>query len=87
MKLFIAGKEPNSNMAFHNLQEICSGERGRICRIEVVDVLENYEEVFGEKIVVMPTLIIETPDLKSKARFFGNLKEKKEILRYLNGIQ
>jgi circadian clock protein KaiB len=87
MKLFIAGKEPNSGIAYKNLQDICSGDYSRLCNIEVVDVFENFELALGERIIVTPTLIIETSDLKFRTRFFGNLHEKNEILKYLNGIE
>ncbi len=84
LTLYVAGEEPNSHMALQNLNEICSGEIKELCIIEVVDVYQDFRRALQERIVVTPTLIVETAESPARSVFYGNLHDKDMVLEYLN---
>ncbi|MDT8388122.1 MAG: circadian clock KaiB family protein [Thiogranum sp.] len=57
--LFVAGNESNSRAARNNLFILCeSSLRGR-CRVEVVDVLDDFTAAVNHGVLVTPTLIAD----------------------------
>lgn len=60
-RLFIAGDEPNSRQARATLDHLCATRlRGR-AQIQIVDVFTDYQAALDQHVVVVPTLIIESP--------------------------
>jgi len=57
----VAGDEPNSLRARATLERLCDEYlRGR-CEIQVVDVFEDYQAAIDQHVIVVPTLIVESP--------------------------
>ncbi len=60
-RLFVAGDEPNSLQARAALQRLCDEHlRGRY-ELQVVDVFEDYQAAIDQRVIAVPTLIIESP--------------------------
>jgi circadian clock protein KaiB len=61
LRLFVAGDEPNSLRARATVERLCDENlRGRY-EIQVVDVFEDYQAAIDQRVIVVPTLIIESP--------------------------
>lgn len=55
--LFVAGSEPNSVLARHNLEEFCQAEFKDGYEVEVIDVFEDHHLALKHRILVTPCLI------------------------------
>lgn len=80
-RLFIAGRAVNSMHAVANLRAICEAHVPGHHHIEVVDVLNEPQRAFAEKIVMTPTLLILEPPPAN--RLIGNLSDTPVVLRAL----
>jgi circadian clock protein KaiB len=80
-RLFVAGDEPNSALAKAALRDICSNHLEGECRVETVDVLEDFQPALEDNILVTPALIIEKPE--PRTIIFGNLTDKQKVLAAL----
>ena len=60
-RLFVAGDEPNSAQAKENLQKTCEEHLKRDYKIEIVDVLVDFETAIENKVLVTPMVIIISP--------------------------
>lgn len=80
MRLFIAGKEPNSMIARKNINEICSEHLAGKFELKVIDVFEDFSMAVDENILVTPALLIDKP---KKIKIFGNLQDKNKVLSAL----
>lgn len=69
-RLFVAGGEANSRLAEQNLRALCSERLAGRHRIEVVDVLQDFESALQAQIMVAPTLLMVAP---WPATFYGTL--------------
>jgi len=60
-RLFVAGDEPNSLRARATLERLCDENLHGRCELQVVDVFEDYQAAIDQRVIVVPTLIIESP--------------------------
>jgi circadian clock protein KaiB len=80
-RLFVAGREPNSMAARHNLTQLCEKYLKGRHRIYIVDVFESVEAALKHRVLVTPTLIVLKPKLG--VTLLGNLSETSQILATL----
>lgn len=80
LKLYIAGNTINSQLAMTNLNEICREELNNECQIEVIDILEEFEQAETAKIVAIPTLLLQ-PFTSSQKRLVGNLSNRQQVVQ------
>ncbi len=79
-RLFVAGKEPNSCLAEKNLRELCLEHLENHYSIEVVDVLQDFEEALRAQIMVAPALLMTAP---RRVTLFGALTDEATVLAAL----
>lgn len=80
LRLFVAGDEVNSVQARRNLDEILGEHVRGECRVEIIDVFEDFTEAIAENILVTPALIVDKP---KRAVVFGNLEDRDTVLATL----
>ena len=78
LRLYIAGRTPNSIAAINNLKNICERDLQGRYRIRVIDLLKQPQLAKGEQIVATPTLVRELP--APVKRFIGNLSQTERVL-------
>jgi len=78
LRLYIAGRAPNSLQAIANLQAICSEYLKEAHRLEVVDVLEHPRRAMADGVLVSPTLARLHP--LPGVNLVGNLSDKVKVL-------
>jgi circadian clock protein KaiB len=61
LRLFVAGDEPNSLQAQAALERLCNEYLRERYELQVVDVFEDYQAAIDQHVIVVPTLIIESP--------------------------
>ncbi len=81
LRLFVAGEEPNSRLARQNLERICRRHLAGRFRLEIVDVLSDYQEALRHEIFVTPALLGNGPGVE--ATVFGNLSDTEKVLTAL----
>jgi circadian clock protein KaiB len=81
LRLFVAGNEPNSALARATLERICADYLAGNCRIDIVDVLQDFESARKENILVTPALIVEQAGRRNV--IFGNLTDVEKVLAVL----
>ena len=77
LRLFIAGDEPNSRLAERNLRGLCTDCLPGRHRIEVVDVLQDFEAALAAKIMVAPAMVMLAP---YHVTLYGTLADKVKVL-------
>jgi circadian clock protein KaiB len=80
-RLFVAGDEPNSALARAALEKICADYLAGNCRIEIVDVLQDFEPALKENILVTPALIVQRGERRNV--IFGSLSDMDRVLTIL----
>lgn len=80
--LFVAGNEPNSITARVNLTELCEQELNGRCKIEIVDVMEDFASATEHNILLTPTLLIQNPE--HPIMVIGNLSNREKLRAALN---
>ena len=78
LRLYVAGKTPQSLIAEQNLRELCKEHLAGRCQIEIVDVLKNPDLAQHDQILVVPTLVRELPEPIRK--FIGTLSNPHRVL-------
>src|SRR6185295_4019082 len=81
LRLYIAGRAPNSLQAIANLEAICKEHLKDFHRLEIVDVLENPQRAMAEGVLVSPSLAKLAP--LPAANVVGNLSDKDKVLAAL----
>jgi circadian clock protein KaiB len=81
LRLFVVGGEPNSMIALTNLSALRHESLPPGCQVEVVDVSSNFEEALKNRVLVTPTLIVETD--ATAVRILGNLANRSVVLAAL----
>lgn len=81
LRLFVAGEEPNSKQAKESLKRLCEIYLKDGYRIEIVDVLGDFQSALENNVLVTPTLILVSPP--PKATIFGNLRDTEKVLAAL----
>lgn len=78
LRLYVAGRSPNSLLALANVRTICEEHFPAAHEIEIVDLLENPELAGNDGIVVTPTLLKLSP--KPLQRLIGNLSDTRQVV-------
>jgi circadian clock protein KaiB len=84
LRLYTAGRGPNSERAKSQLEYICATYLSNACRIEYVDVWEHPKKAFDDHVFVTPALRKLAPG--PPALILGNLSQTQQVLRAL-GIE
>lgn len=71
IRLYVAGRSPNSQLARTNLLRIVDRHRDRVESIEVIDVLEEPERALRDNVLVTPMLLRIAPE--PSLEIVGNL--------------
>jgi circadian clock protein KaiB len=88
LRLYVAGRAPNSVRAIANLRILCQEFFPDRYQIEIIDVLEDPMRAIEDDILATPTLVKVSPGPERK--IIGNLSEKSKVLHILgfgDGIQ
>ena len=75
--LFVAGNEPNSNLARQNLQEFCQTELKGQYQLQVVDVFQDHKLALQHRVLVTPCLIMTSPP--PLVMIAGTLRDKEKV--------
>jgi circadian clock protein KaiB len=78
LRLYIAGKTPNSVAALANLKVICEEHLEGRYKLQVVDLLENPQLARGDQILAIPTLVRKLP--VPVRRIIGDLSNTERVL-------
>ncbi|HKQ25941.1 MAG TPA: circadian clock KaiB family protein [Burkholderiales bacterium] len=78
LRLYIAGKAPNSVQAIANLEAICQEYLKEGHKLEVVDVLEHPGRAMADGVLVTPSLAKLFP--LPAANVVGNLSDRAKVL-------
>ncbi len=78
LKLYVAGKTPNSSRALYTLKNILENEYQGVYTLKVIDVLKNPQLAEEDKILATPTLSkILPPPVR---RIIGDLSDRDRVL-------
>jgi circadian clock protein KaiB len=81
LRLYVAGSTPQSSRAITNLKAICETHlRGRY-ELTVVDLYEHQERAQEDQILVIPTLVRQSPS--PVRRILGDLSHTDRVLAAL----
>ncbi len=83
LKLFVAGRDTNSLMALQNLESLCREHFKDNYKLEIINVLEQFDTALKNDVLVAPTLIITSID--PPVRIIGSLRDDRKV-RYALGI-
>ncbi len=78
LRLYIAGKTPNSVTALANLKQLCEEHLAGRYSIEVVDLLKQPQLARGDQILALPTLVRRLPPPLKK--IIGDLSNRERVL-------
>ena len=78
MRLYVAGRAPNSLRAIANANAICDEHFASGHELEIVDVLDHPQQALADGIVVTPTLLRLLP--LPVLRVVGNLSDTNQVL-------
>jgi circadian clock protein KaiB len=81
MRLYVAGKAPNSVKAIANLDAICRQYLKDGYKLEIVDVCEHPRRALDDGVVVTPSLAKMSP--APAANVIGNLSDTGSVLAAL----
>ena len=84
MRLYIAGRAPNSVKAIANLEAICREHLKDSYKLEIVDVCEHPRRALDDGVLVTPSLAKLSPT--PGAHVIGNLSDTSSVLAAL-GVQ
>jgi len=80
-RLFVAGDEPNSHKARAVLARLCDTHLKDCYQMQIVDVFENYQAAIDHGVIVVPTLIVESPP--PAKTIVGSLADEEKVLAVL----
>jgi circadian clock protein KaiB len=81
MRLYIAGRAPNSVKAIANLEAICQQYLKGSYKLEIVDVCEHPRRALADGVLVTPSLAKVSPAPISN--IIGNLSDRGSVLAAL----
>jgi circadian clock protein KaiB len=81
MRLYVAGRAPNSVKAIANLEAICRQHLKSGYKLEIVDVCEHPRRALTDGILVTPSLTKASPAPASN--IIGNLSDTDSVLAAL----
>lgn len=76
LRLYVAGRAPNSLAARANLEAVLAGA-GTACRVEIVDVLETPDRALRDHVLVTPTLVVL--GRANPVRLIGALVDREQV--------
>lgn len=82
LRLYIAGLSPRSTLAVERIRRICDLYLVGRYELTVIDLFVNPEMARQAQIVVVPTLIKQSPS--PRRLFIGDLSDEKKIFLGLN---
>ena len=82
LSLYIAGMTPRSTMAVERIRSICDSHLAGRYDLTIVDLYLQPEAARRAQIVVVPTLVKQTP--APMRVFIGDMTDEKRILHGLN---
>ena len=83
LRLYVAGKAPNSLLAIANANAICAEHFASRHDLEVIDLLRHPGRALEDGIIVTPTLIKLSP--LPVQRVVGNLSDTVQVVLALGG--
>ena len=78
LRLYVAGRAPNSLRAIANLQALCDAHFAGAHELEIVDMLAYPHRALADGIVVTPTLLKLLP--LPVLRVIGDLRDATQVL-------
>lgn len=81
LRLFVAGGDPNSEKAKAVLYRLCESYLPGHYEIQIIDVYKDYQKAIEYRVIVVPTLIIETPP--PVRTIVGSLSDEEKVLAAL----
>ena len=78
LRLYVAGKAPNSVQAIANLEAICREHLKGGHKLEIIDILEHPERSMADGVLVSPSLTKVSP--LPAATIVGNLSDTNKVL-------
>jgi len=81
LRLYVAGRTPNSVRALRNLYALREEYGDACCTIEVVDIIEDPSRAREDQIVAVPTLVRIAPT--PEVRIIGDLSAKDKVMAEL----
>ncbi len=78
LRLFVAGEEPNSVKAVANLIRLCEEYLKGRYELHIVDIFKDYQVAIAQQIIVVPTLIVESPP--PRRTILGSLTDENKLL-------
>ena len=81
LQLFVAGTEPNSQLARENLKRIIAAHLKDNCELAIVDVLKDFQTALAANVLVTPALVVDAAG--TRTIIFGNLTETTKVLAAL----
>jgi circadian clock protein KaiB len=81
LRLYVAGRAPNSLQAIVNLKAICDEHFPAMHDLAIVDLLEHPAEAMADGVIVTPTLVKVLP--APAQRVIGNLSDTRAVLNTL----
>jgi circadian clock protein KaiB len=81
MRLYVAGRAPNSVKAIANLQAICGRYLKDGYKLEIIDVCEHPRRALADGVIVTPSLAKVSPTPASNV--IGNLSDTSSVLAAL----
>jgi circadian clock protein KaiB len=81
LRLFVAGNEPSSRQARATLERLRATHLRDRCELEVVDVFADYQAAIEHRVLVVPTLRIESPP--PVRILIGSLDDEAQVLAAL----
>ena len=82
MRLYIAGRAPNSLRAIANCRAICDEHFASGHELEIVDLLEHPQRALADGIIVTPTLLKLLP--LPVQQVIGSLSDTTQLLQVLS---
>jgi len=79
LRLYVAGNNRKSQLAFENLKELCYKYLAGKCHIEVIDLTKNPALARKDQIIAIPTLVRKNPPRK----IIGDLSNQERVLEIL----
>jgi len=79
--LYVAGNKTKSQLAFDNLNKICSKYLAGKCYIEIIDLTKNPNLARADQIIAIPTLVRKNYPGK---RIIGDLSKQENVLEFLD---
>jgi circadian clock protein KaiB len=78
LRLYVAGRAPNSLRAIANAKAICEANFAADYALETIDLLKNPRRALADGVIVTPTLIKVAPG--PIQRVIGNLSDGSQVL-------